>query len=292
MAPKHQEPARGALAGLKADVDRAKQAALLGEDYNPAIPGVGAAWSHNFLNQKPWHPLNYRNQMKVFEAQQKAEADAKAKAIGKAEFDAEQEYLKTLSYLSPEDQQKHRDRQGVSFMYQKPPGYDAAMSKAAQQKPDEAEKSSAAAEAPTEAAASQQGGRRERAKPGLPKEYVANMLGAISALHQHEKYEVRHVSGGGQRSPPRGGFDLTAENQQLLVDEPDEDAMIAGTSGHHRLNDDSSDSEQHRERKKLKQAEAYLKAAGIDLPFKKSGKKEKKKTSKKQKKEKKSKRDR
>ena len=48
-----------------------------------------------------------------------------------AEFDAEQEYLKTLSYLSPEDQQKYTERQGVSFMYQKPPGYDAAMSKAA-----------------------------------------------------------------------------------------------------------------------------------------------------------------
>ena len=53
-----------------------------------------------------------------------------------AEFDAEQEYLKTLSYLSAEDQQRHRDRQGVSFMYQKPPGYDAAMSKAAQQVPE------------------------------------------------------------------------------------------------------------------------------------------------------------
>ena len=48
-----------------------------------------------------------------------------------AEFDAEQEYLKTLSYLSPEDQQKYTERQGVSFMYQKPPGYDAAMSKTA-----------------------------------------------------------------------------------------------------------------------------------------------------------------
>ena len=47
-----------------------------------------------------------------------------------AEFDAEQEYIKTLSYLTPEDQQKHLDRQGVSFMYQKPPGYDAAMAKA------------------------------------------------------------------------------------------------------------------------------------------------------------------
>ena len=50
-----------------------------------------------------------------------------------AEFDAEQEYLKTLSYLSPEDQKKYTERQGVSFMYQKPPGYDAAMSKAAEQ---------------------------------------------------------------------------------------------------------------------------------------------------------------
>ena len=89
--------------------------------------------SHNFLNQKPWHPLNFRNQMRVFEAQEQAEKDAKARAEGKAEFDAEQEYLKTLSYLSPEEQQRYTDRQGVSFMYQKPPGYDAAMSKAAEQ---------------------------------------------------------------------------------------------------------------------------------------------------------------
>ena len=51
----------------------------------------------------------------------------------------------------------------------------------------EAEKSGAAAEAPQQAAASQEGGRRERPSAGLPKEYVANMLGAISALHQHEK---------------------------------------------------------------------------------------------------------
>ncbi|EIE24244.1 hypothetical protein COCSUDRAFT_47203 [Coccomyxa subellipsoidea C-169] len=292
MAPKHKEPARGALAGMKADVDRAKQAALLGEDYNPAIPGVGAAWSHNFLNQKPWHPLNYRNQLKVYEAQQQAESDAKAKAVGKAEFDAEQEYLKTLSYLSAEDQQKYRDRQGVSFMYQKPPGYDAAMSKAAEQNA-EAEKSEAAAEAPQQEAPSQQEGRRERPQAGLPKEYVANMLGAISALHQHEKYEVRHVSGGGQRSPPRGGFDITASNQQLLVDEPDEDIMVPGASGLDAESSDSSDSEQHRKRKKLKQAEAYLKAAGIDHPFKSSGKKDKKKKlSKKYKKDKKSRKDR
>ena len=112
---------------MKADAQRQKAAALLGEEYKPAVPGVGAAWcasnsdflclktglllwmqecmhldtstklawgtrhqapckicrSHNFLNQKPWHPLNFRNQMKVFEAQEQAEKDAKAKAQGK-----------------------------------------------------------------------------------------------------------------------------------------------------------------------------------------------------------------
>jgi hypothetical protein len=25
----------------------------------------GTAWSHNFLNQKPWHPLSYPNQVRL-----------------------------------------------------------------------------------------------------------------------------------------------------------------------------------------------------------------------------------
>lgn len=52
---------------------------------------------------------------------------------------------------------------------------------------EDAAKNADAAEAPQQAAASHEGGRRERPSAGLPKEYVANMLGAISALHQHEK---------------------------------------------------------------------------------------------------------
>jgi len=55
------------------------------------------------------------------------------------------------------------------------------------QKAGEAGTSGTVAEAQPEAAASQQGGRRERPSAGLPKNYVANMLGAISALHGHEK---------------------------------------------------------------------------------------------------------
>lgn len=31
---------------------------------------AGTAWSHNFLNQKPWHPLSYPNQRRKWIAEQ------------------------------------------------------------------------------------------------------------------------------------------------------------------------------------------------------------------------------
>jgi hypothetical protein len=46
--------------------------------------------THNFLNQKPWHPSNFRNRVKTWEAQQKTLADQKEKEKAQAEFDAEQ----------------------------------------------------------------------------------------------------------------------------------------------------------------------------------------------------------
>ena len=49
------------------------------------------------------------------------------------EFEAEQDYMKTLSYLSPEEQKKHAARQAIAFMYQKPPGIDVVERKAAAQ---------------------------------------------------------------------------------------------------------------------------------------------------------------
>ena len=36
-----------------------------GESYDPR--GTGAAWTHNFLNKKPWHPLTFRNMARVYE---------------------------------------------------------------------------------------------------------------------------------------------------------------------------------------------------------------------------------
>ena len=42
-------------------------------------PRGGTAWSHGFLNQKDWHPLSYRNQEKLFKAEQEAEQGGEKK---------------------------------------------------------------------------------------------------------------------------------------------------------------------------------------------------------------------
>jgi len=76
--------ANGTCTGIRADAKAAKVVKETGQNapgYNPQ--GLGAAWSHNFLNQKPWHPANFRNQAKVYEAEQNAIKAQKDKAIAK-----------------------------------------------------------------------------------------------------------------------------------------------------------------------------------------------------------------
>ena len=60
--------------------------------------------------------------MKRFEAEEELIRKQKLEEANKAEFDAEQTYLETLSYLPGKDADKYRDMQGVSWMYIKPPG--------------------------------------------------------------------------------------------------------------------------------------------------------------------------
>ncbi|KIY94354.1 hypothetical protein MNEG_13609 [Monoraphidium neglectum] len=76
-------PARGAVAGIKEDLKRAKEG---DGKYDPR--GAGAGWSHNFLNQKPWHPMNFRNQVRKYDAEQRAIAEQKAKEQGQVRADA------------------------------------------------------------------------------------------------------------------------------------------------------------------------------------------------------------
>ena len=61
------------------------------------LPGIGGA---AFLNQKSWHPLSYRNQKALYEAEAAAAKRADADAKAKEEFEAEAEYFKCASLFS------------------------------------------------------------------------------------------------------------------------------------------------------------------------------------------------
>jgi len=118
LQQKKRIPALGAAEGVRQDVQAAKEA---GVPYDPR--GVGVAWTHDFLNKKPWHPMNFRNRARVWEAQQRNQEDQASKERARREFEAEQHYLKTISMLSPEEQERYRQRQSVSWLYMRPPGY-------------------------------------------------------------------------------------------------------------------------------------------------------------------------
>jgi hypothetical protein len=171
-------------------------------------------------------------------------------SAGCHECPAAAQYLRTLSYLSEADRKAYADRQSVSFMYQKPPGLDAALSRdglppvrrpkppgaaalvnlstsfaqrvpcacvelcpalAQESRPggsgagaaaagpapgpggEAAGQAAAGAAAPAPGAGSAPG--QGAPGPGMPparasesdKKYIANMLGAVSALQEHEK---------------------------------------------------------------------------------------------------------
>ncbi|KNA09786.1 hypothetical protein SOVF_150380 [Spinacia oleracea] len=93
---------------------------------------AGTAWSHNFLNQKPWHPLSYPNQRRKWIAEQThSQRHRRAEEIAR-EYSQEQEYLRQTSLLSQKEKEKVDIMQAVSFMYVRPPGYNAESAKAAE----------------------------------------------------------------------------------------------------------------------------------------------------------------
>ncbi|CAH8345841.1 unnamed protein product [Eruca vesicaria subsp. sativa] len=92
----------------------------------------GTAWSHNFLNQKPWHPLSYPNQRRKWIAEQtNAQHDRRAEEVAR-EFAQEQEFFKQAALISKKEREKIEMMKAVSFMYIRPPGYDPESAKAAE----------------------------------------------------------------------------------------------------------------------------------------------------------------
>jgi CBF1 interacting corepressor len=108
------EAPRGVLAGIKKDAELAKQARLTGEETR----AHGVAWSHGYLNQKPWHPLSYRNQRDLFMAEEKTAKAAETNKQAQFEFEREQEFFRNAELMGDRERERVTNRQSVSFMYQ------------------------------------------------------------------------------------------------------------------------------------------------------------------------------
>ncbi|KAL4855084.1 putative zinc finger CCHC domain-containing protein [Chlorella vulgaris] len=289
--PTRQAPGRGVLDGIKKDLQSAKAS---GEEYDPR--GIGSSWNHSFLTKKPWHPSNFRNMAQVWEKEHDHYEAEKKREESKAEFEAEQAFLKTLSLLSPQEQEKYRQRQSVSFLYMKPPGYDAALERAerAEQagqvvgpggeaiaggQQQQGGQQGAAGGAQQQQGQQQQGQQQQRG--GRPQVgaggHLQNVINGLKAVHQKEQgLELKHQTGVG-RSPPRGGASLTAPNQQFVVGEMDseeeeETLRLAAIPPAERRRQEKQAAKAARRRQKdaaaqqLEQAKAFLRAAGLALP--------------------------
>ncbi|EXB75189.1 hypothetical protein L484_025969 [Morus notabilis] len=89
---------------------------------------AGTAWSHSYLNQKPWHPLSYPNQRRKWIAEQ-THANRHRRS---EEYAQEQEFFRQTALVSKKEKEKLEIMKAVSFMYVRPPGYNAESAKAAE----------------------------------------------------------------------------------------------------------------------------------------------------------------
>ncbi|KAF5752581.1 putative cir [Tripterygium wilfordii] len=92
----------------------------------------GTAWSHSFLNQKPWHPLSYPNQRRKWIAEQThAQRERRAEEVSR-EYKQEQDFFRQTALISKREKEKVEMMQAVSFMYVRPPGYNPESAKEAE----------------------------------------------------------------------------------------------------------------------------------------------------------------
>ncbi|GAY46268.1 hypothetical protein CUMW_095700 [Citrus unshiu] len=111
---------------------RLKKASLVGSGEVDYKTKAGTAWSHSYLNQKPWHPLSYPNQRRKWIAEQMHSQRQRRTEEVTREYAQEQEFFRQTSLISKKDKEKMETMQAVSFMYVRPPGYNAESAKAAE----------------------------------------------------------------------------------------------------------------------------------------------------------------
>jgi len=156
-----------------------------------AKPKAGFGWSHSFLHLKQWHPLSFKNQEKLFLAEQ-AEADRRRRDEEAAkEFAANAEFFKNTELLSAKDRTALRNKQQLAFMYQKPPGFDAMLEKQAAEAKATEDAARAEEEAAARAAERGTGPSPARAGGYRPAQVAEAAQGRVRAKRPHKRGGTR-----------------------------------------------------------------------------------------------------
>ncbi|GJM97484.1 hypothetical protein PR202_ga14414 [Eleusine coracana subsp. coracana] len=215
----------------------------------------GTAWSHSYLNQKPWHPLSYPNQRRKWIAEQMHANHARRQEEVQREFAQEQEFFRQTALFSKKDKEKMEVMKAVSFMYVRPPGYNAESAKAAEiedekKRSDPVDVAQGAAAASTSSmpdkgleksqlAADKKNRPKDVFGRRLPTEQEFEVLKNAPRLDTGAParakpfgVEIRNVrclrvlsafevgtQAKASMSPPRGGFDPDDPNQQIVAEE-------------------------------------------------------------------------
>ncbi|KAK2078597.1 hypothetical protein QBZ16_003437 [Prototheca wickerhamii] len=211
--------------------------------------------------------MNFRNQARVWEAEQQHYEEEKKMAERRAEYQAEQEYLKTLALMSKEDQEKQRQRQSVAFLYARPPGYDASLER------------QEAAHRPGHKGAAPNAKEGQQGPKGGGNRLAKVLEGFRATSHERLELTRKGMIGLGRVEPsgdaqsgstgaPAHGLVLP----ELDSDEEERAFRLAAMSTEERqafLNEErrrEKAAARQRDREELERAKAVLRAAGIAIP--------------------------
>ena len=229
------------------------------------------------------HPGSFRNREKVYLKERQAEDERKADERAKMEFQMEMETFKNASMLSHTEKEKLKQLQSVGWLYQRPPGLPSEPQDTA----GESEPTGAGGPSHSMKKGQEHTSNTGEGQPAVQQKdatkqpkgnYIAQVVGGYKAFTklQRENLELNSqkfpVYSG--RSPPRGGLDPSADNQQFVISTMDSEeeeevfrrAMLPEKE--RRRSDRIARREARRYRKesqkrKVEEAKAFLKAVGM-----------------------------
>ncbi|XP_078173620.1 zinc knuckle (CCHC-type) family protein [Carex rostrata] len=183
---------------------------------------AGTAWSHSYLNQKPWHPLSYPNQRRKWIAEQVTANHSRRQEEVAREFAQEQEFFRQTALFNKKDKEKVEMMKAVSFMYVRPPGYNAESAKAAEISDEN--KSNATSQDPTAASSSQPDTGVDENQPIKDRKVrPKDVFGR--ALPTEQEFEVL-------KNAPRLDTGVAARSKPFAVEIRNVKCVRCGTFGH------------------------------------------------------------